>query len=55
MPKFKVRKVSVFGYQGKDYAPGDIVELPETYAGLDFLEPVEEPKESEKIAEKPKK
>ena len=56
MPKFKVRKVSVFGYQNKDYAPGDIVELPETYAGLDFLEPIEDPKEPEKSAEKkPKK
>jgi hypothetical protein len=49
MPKFRVRKVSVFGYQNKDYAPGDIVELPESYSGLDFLEPiVEEPKETEK-------
>jgi len=28
------------------------VELPESYAGRDFLEPVEEPKEPEKTAEK---
>jgi hypothetical protein len=52
MPKFRVRKVSVFGYEGKDYKPGDIVELPESYAGRDFLEPVEEPKEPEKPVEK---
>jgi len=52
MPKFRIRKVSVFGYQGKDYKPGDIVELPETYAGRDFLEPVDEPKEPEKTSEK---
>lgn len=53
--KFKVKKVSVFGYQGKDYHPGDVVELPERFAGLDFLEPIkEEPKESPK-PEKPKK
>jgi len=56
MPRFRVRKVSVFGYEGKDYLPGDIVELPESYAGRDFLEPVEEQKEQEKLAEKkPKK
>jgi len=56
MPRFRVRKVSVFGYQGKDYLPGDIVELPESYTGRDFLEPVEEPKEPEKpIEKKPKK
>ena len=49
MPKFTVCKVSVFGYQNKDYVPGDIVELPESYAGLEFLESVvEEPKEPEK-------
>jgi len=56
MPKFRVRKVSVFGYEGKDYLPGDIVELPESYAGRDFLEPIEEPQEPEKTTEKkPKK
>ena len=32
--------------------PGDIAELPESYAGRDFLDPVEEPKEPEKTAEK---
>lgn len=56
MPKFRVRKVSVFGYQGKDYKLGDVVELPETYVGLDFLESVEDLEELEKSAEKkPKK
>jgi len=55
MPKFRVRKVSIFGYEGKDYLPGDIVELPESYVGRDFLEPVEEPKEPEKLVEKKSK
>jgi len=32
------------------------VELPESYAGRDFLEPIEEPQEPEKTTEKkPKK
>jgi len=56
MPKFRVRKVSVFSHEGKDYKPGDVVELPLSYAGRDFLEPFEEPEESDKPAEKkPKK
>ena len=43
--KCKVVKVTVFGYQGKDYKPGAIVEVPKRFATLDFLEPVkEEPK-----------
>lgn len=36
-------------HRDKDYKPGDIMELPETYTGLDFLEPVEEPKEQRKL------
>jgi len=52
MSKFKIKKVSRFRYKGKDYHPGDIVELPESYAGLDFLEPVEPPKQ--KKSEKPR-
>jgi len=52
MPKFKVVKVSLFGYRNKDYAPGDIVELSEEEAKrltpCDYLEPLLEP-------EKPKK
>jgi len=39
-------------YEGKDHHRGDIVESQESYAGRDFLEPVEEPKEPEKTAEK---
>jgi len=49
MPKFRIKKVSIFGYGDKDYKPGDIVELPDSFAGLDFLEPVqEEPEKREK-------
>lgn len=45
MSKFKIRKVSRFRYKGKDYVPGDIVELPKRFEGLDFLERVkQEPK-----------
>lgn len=53
MPKFKIKKVSIFGYRDKDYKPGDVVELPESYAGLDFLEQVEE--ELEKPQKPPRK
>lgn len=52
MPKFKIKKVSRFGYEGRDYFPGDIVELPKRFEGLDFLEPVKEPKKKPK---KPRK
>lgn len=38
--KCKVVKVTVFGYAGKDYLPGDVVEVPKRFATLDFLEPV---------------
>ena len=39
--------------KNKDYALGDIVELPETYIGFDFLElVVEEPREPEKSRRK---
>lgn len=52
--KCKVVKVAVFGYEGKDYKPGDIIEVPKRFATLDFLEPVkEEPKP--KKSEKPRK
>ena len=56
--KCKVVKVAVFGYEGKDYKPGDIIEVPKRFATLDFLEPVkEEPKEEPKPkkSEKPRK
>lgn len=54
--KCKVVKVAVFGYQGKDYKPGDIVEVPKRFATLDFLEPVkEEPKTEQTTEEKPEK
>lgn len=60
MSKFKIKKVSRFRYKGKDYHPGDIVELPKRFEGLDFLEPVKEepkklvePQKSEK-SEKPR-
>ena len=59
--KCKVVKVAVFGYQGKDYKPGDIVEVPKRFATLDFLEPVKEkpeklePKTEQTTEEKPEK
>lgn len=41
MPQFKVNeKTSVFHLGSKQYYPGDVVELPENYAGYDFLTPV---------------
>jgi hypothetical protein len=47
MAKFKVVKVSLFGYQGKDYRTGDIVELSEEdvkrLTPCDYLEPSPEP------------
>ena len=50
--KFKVKKVFVFGYEGKDYHSGDIVELSEEEAKrltpADFLEPVPEQPEKPK-------
>ena len=50
--KFKVKKVFVFGYKGKDYHSGDIVEFSEEDAKrltpCDYLEPLTE-------TEKPKK
>jgi hypothetical protein len=54
MPKFKVKKVNRFVYEGKRYKPGDIVELPERFTGLDFLEPVKE-RSTAKPLEKPEK
>jgi len=58
MLKFKVVKVSLFGYRNKDYAPGDIVELSEEEAKrltpCDYLEPLLEPEKPSK-PEKPKK
>lgn len=55
MVKCKVVKVSVFGYKGKDYFPGDIVEVPKHYAELDFLQPIKEEPVAEKKAAKPEK
>lgn len=53
--KCKVVKVAVFGYQGKDYKPGDIVEVPKRFATLDFLEPLKEESAEQPKPEKPKK
>ena len=47
MPKFRIKKVESFSKDGKRYKPGDIVELPEEYASLDFTEPVVEEKKKE--------
>jgi hypothetical protein len=55
--KFKVKKVFVFSYKGKDYHSGDIVDISEEDAKrltpADFLEPIqskspEEPKKQKK-------
>jgi len=58
MAKFKVVKVSLFGYGNKDYATGDIIELSEEEAKrltpCDYLEPLPEP-EKPSEPEKPKK
>jgi hypothetical protein len=58
MQKFKVKKVFVFGYKGKDHHSGDVVELSEEDAKrltpCDYLEPVSEP-EKQSEPEKPKK
>ena len=53
--KCRVVKVTVFAYKGKNYKPGDIVEVPKRFSTLDFLQPVkEEPKSSkEEKSEKP--
>ena len=41
--KFKVLpKVAVFSLNNLDYLPGDVVELPETYLGESWLEPVKD-------------
>ena len=37
-------KVAVFSLNNLDYFPGDVVELPESYLGESWLEPVTEPK-----------
>ena len=39
--------MSVFSLNNLDYYPGDVVELPETYLGESWLEPVKEPKKQE--------
>jgi len=53
MPKYRIKKVESFSKDGKRYKPGDIVELPERYASLDFAEPVvEETKEEAKPQKK---
>lgn len=54
MPKFRIKKVQSFSKDGKQYKPGDIVELPERYASLDFTEPVVEKKKKPE-AKKPAK
>jgi hypothetical protein len=40
--KCTVVKVAVFGYKGKNYRPGEVVEVPKRFATLDFLTPVPE-------------
>ena len=55
MPKHRIKKVESFSKDGKRYKPGDIVELPERYASLDFTEPVVEKKEEKKTEAKSKK
>jgi len=48
MPKFKILpKVDGFG----QHKPGDIVELPERYRGINWLEPVDKPAEEKPKAE----
>jgi len=39
--KFRVKKVNRFVHEGRTYRPGDIINLPESMLGMDFLEPVE--------------
>ncbi len=39
--KFRIKKVNRFTYEGKSYHPGDVVDLPDSYFGMDFVEPVE--------------
>lgn len=51
--RFKVKKVSVFVYQAKDYYLGSIIELPARFAGLDFLEPTKEPEKLRSLRNKP--
>lgn len=55
--KCKVVKVTVFAYKGKNYKPGDVVEVPKRFSTLDFLQPVKEESKSseEKKSEKPEK
>ena len=55
MPKFRIKKVQSFRHGGKRYFPGDIVELPERFATLDFTEPVEEKKKEPAEAKKASK
>ena len=34
-------KVSLYNFEGKDYHPGDVVEIPEVFFRADFMEKVE--------------
>jgi len=55
LPKFRIKKVESFSKDGKTYKPGDVVELPERYASLDFTEPVVEEKKEPVVEEKEQK
>ena len=42
--KFKIlSKVSGIRFKGIHYAPGDVIDLPESYLGETYLEPLPEP------------
>ena len=54
MPKFRILpKVASFAdAKGDQYKPGDVVELPRTYLGETWLEPVQEPKKAKAPVQK---
>ncbi len=49
--KFRIKKVNRFTYGGKSYVPGDIVDLPDSYLGMDFTELVDAPKSTTPLPE----